>query len=101
MAARLALFVFFSFITVNARAEYRVFELAIENEAGQTRTVLSTLDDLQYATYHPIKTSEKITIQDSWMCWKRSDVSQDVLQRLCPNPRGPASASPSPTSSAK
>jgi hypothetical protein len=104
MAARLILFFATSFMTLNVRAEYRVFELSIENEAGQARTVLSTLDDLQYPSYYPIKKTEKVTIQDSWMCWKRSDHSQDPAQRFCPNPRGPASATAptaSPTTSPK
>ena len=100
MAARLAVFLVVSFITVNVRAEYRVFELSIENESGQARTVLSTLDDIQYPTYYPVKKSEKITIQDSWMCWTRSDHSQDPAQRYCSNPRSPANAA-SPTSSSE
>lgn len=100
MAARLALFLVFSFITVNVKAEYRVFELNIENENGQSRTVLSTLDDIQYPSYHHLRKGEKVTIQDSWMCWKRSDHSQDPAQRYCPNPRDPASV-PGPTSSPK
>jgi hypothetical protein len=101
MAARLALFVLFSFATVNVRAEYRVYELVIENENGQGRTVLSTLDDLQYSTYNPVKKNETIKLQDSWMCWERNDLSQDVLQKYCPNPRAPASAPAGPKSSAK
>ncbi|MES2964898.1 MAG: hypothetical protein V4760_13485 [Bdellovibrionota bacterium] len=101
MAARLVCFLVVSFITLNVRAEYRVFELSIENESGQARTVLSTLDDIQYPSYFPVKKTDKVTIQDSWMCWKRSDVSQDPAQRYCPNPRGPASAPTGPKPGAK
>lgn len=77
----------------NAEAEYRVFQLAIQDTVtGQTRVVTSTLDDIQYPEYNPIKKTETIAINDTWMCWKRSDHSQDPAQKYCPNPRGPASA---------
>ena len=98
MAARLSVFLICFFVTVKVKAEYRVFTLEIENETGQTRTVTSTLDDIQYPSYYPLRKGEKVKIQDSWMCYRRSDSSQDLAQRYCPNPRAPASA---PTASPK
>jgi hypothetical protein len=86
-------------LSATASAEYRVFELTITSESGQTRTVQSTLDHLQYSSYHPVKKDEKVEIAATWMCWTRSDVSQDPAQRYCPNPhpggaRAPASTAP-------
>lgn len=70
-------------ISEGAWAEYRVFDLEITNtETGQTRNVLSTLDDIQYPGYYPLRAQETIRISDTWMCWKRSD----HFQRYCPNP---------------
>ena len=72
-----------------ARADYRVFILQISDAStGQTRTVTTTLDDLQYATYYPVHPNERVSIQTHWKCrnW-RSDLSQDPEQRYCPNPR--------------
>ena len=90
--ARLLIRSFFTLIplllVVQARGEYRAYQLAIVDKAsGQKRTVISILDDQQYATYHPIRSSEKITLEDHWRCKKRSDISQDPLQLICPNPR--------------
>ncbi len=69
-----------------AYAEYRVYLLAITDPAlNQTRTVLSTLDDIQYPGYYHLKKSESIVIQDTWMCWGR----QGDFKKLCPNPKDP------------
>jgi hypothetical protein len=84
----------FSF-AIPANAEHRVFTLTITNTTtGQSRNVTSTLDDIQYPSYHPISKDETIAIADSWMCWERSDISQDITQKLCPSPRAPASTAP-------
>lgn len=73
--------------TCTARAEYRVFSLAItDTQTGETRKVVSNLDDIQYPTYHSLLPREKIVIEDSWMCWRRSD----NFQSYCRNPRAPA-----------
>ncbi|MCB0392180.1 MAG: hypothetical protein KDD58_12890 [Bdellovibrionales bacterium] len=64
-------------------AEYRAYELVIENiEDGSQRKVITTLDHLQYSTYYPIKNIEKISYVKSWMCWGTSDYEQDI----CPAP---------------
>ena len=79
------------FAVIEARAEYRVFQLVITDQTtGKARTVISNLDDLQYTQYHYVKSTESIAVQDTWMCWRRSD----NYQPYCPNPRGPASAAP-------
>lgn len=79
---------------VTARAEYRVYVLKIEDSTtGQSRAVTTTLDDLQYPGYYPVRASETVSIAETWMCrYTRSDFSQDVEQKYCPNPRAPASA---------
>ena len=64
-------------------AEYRAYELVIENtEEGKQRKVITTLDHLQYATYYPVKQNEKVSYVKSWMCWGTSDYEQDI----CPAP---------------
>lgn len=73
---------------LKARAEYRAYQLSIvDSTSGQKRTVISTLDDQQYPTYHPIRSSERVVLEDHWRCTKRTDISQDPLQKICPNPR--------------
>jgi hypothetical protein len=75
--------VVFGFAAREARAETRIYELLItDTENGKTRVVTSTLDNYQYPGYHHVKPTETVEIQDSWMCWKRSD----HYQRFCPRP---------------
>lgn len=80
-----ALFALCGFIfSFTSRAEYRVFELVISDQtAGASRTVTSTLDDIQYPGYYPLKTNETIAIRETWMCWGR----QGEHVKPCPNPR--------------
>jgi hypothetical protein len=74
-------------VASEVRAETRVYELLItDTENGNTRVVTSTLDNYQYPGYHHVKPTEIVEIQDSWMCWKRSD----HYQRHCPKPDRPA-----------
>lgn len=80
-----------------ARAEYRVFQLVItDTQSTTTRTVIDTLDDIQYRGYHPLRQFEAIAIQDSWMCW--GGHGEGV--KPCPNPRPQPEAAPSASSSA-
>lgn len=86
------LFMAFSLLSVTVRAEYRAYQLAIEDQTtGQKRSVITTLDHMQYAEYHPIRSTETVVIEDHWMCRNRTDISQDPYQRICPNPRAPSS----------
>lgn len=92
---RLVLFfntIVFAFCNI-ARAEYRVFELVIRDPlTNQSRTVISTLDDIQYPEYYHLNPNEQIQIQATWMCWKRSD----YFQKPCPNPRALPPPQPAP-----
>ncbi|MEQ1665435.1 MAG: hypothetical protein ABL927_08685 [Bdellovibrionales bacterium] len=55
------------------QAEYRAFELKIENAQGNSsRTVLTILDHLQYPRYYPLAKDEIIAIIDTWMCYENS-----------------------------
>lgn len=64
-------------------AEYRAYELIIENEEkGTQRRVVTTLDHIQYPSYYPIQQKEKVLLAKSWMCWGASDYHQDI----CPAP---------------
>ncbi len=75
-------------MSLSAKAEYRVFILKIEDKAtGQSRSVTTTLDHLQYSGYYPVRTTEAVSIQETWMCRNRSDRSQDIEQKFCPNPK--------------
>lgn len=66
-----------------AQAEFRVFRLKVVNsETGTEREVVSRLDELQYAGYFPIKRSESVSIEQTWMCYERNDYAGT----LCPAP---------------
>lgn len=66
----------------SARAEYRAFELVIQNSVtGQERIVLSSLDPDQYRGYHPLDPNETISYRDTWMC--RGNTAE---KRTCPKP---------------
>jgi hypothetical protein len=57
----------------SSQAEYRAFELKVENAQGNSsRTVLTILDHLQYPRYYPLAKDEIISIVDSWMCYENS-----------------------------
>ncbi|MCB0350932.1 MAG: hypothetical protein KDD38_07100 [Bdellovibrionales bacterium] len=63
------------FLTVaaspKASAEYRAFELTItDTDKNKERTVISTLDHLQYPRYYPLMKNEIIAYTDSWMCYE-------------------------------
>lgn len=82
-----------------ARAEYRVFRLAIVDEKSKAkREVVTTLDNVQYPGYYHVRPTELVEITETWMCWERSDHSQDPAQTYCASPnetsRRPASTSP-------
>lgn len=80
----LRIFILFSLIPIpSSLAEYRAYQLLIKNtETGTERSVVSTLDHLQYPTYHPLNSQETISYVTSWMCWGTSDHHQDI----CPAP---------------
>ena len=81
---KFALIVWPIMLTSPAFAEYRAFELVISNQTGgQGRVVVTTLDDIQYAGYHHVRKDETVAIQDTWMCWRRSDGPAAI----CPNPK--------------
>ena len=50
------------------RAEYRAFELLISSPTGGDRTIITTLDHLQYSGYHALSPEEGISYVRSWMC---------------------------------
>jgi hypothetical protein len=67
-----------------AHAEYRVFELVIQNTADKSeRIVTSSLDPLQYPGYYDLRQGEIAMYRTTWMCW--GDTSQ--LTKYCPNPK--------------
>ncbi len=78
---------------VPAHAEYRAYELSIENlDTGTTRTVTSTLDHIQYARYYHVYSNEVVYYVDSWMCWDNTG-----QRPICAKPEpGPAPTVPTP-----
>ena len=79
-----------------AQAEYRAFLLTVTNtQTSLTRTVVSTLDDIQYPGYFPLRTYETIAITETWMCRGR----QGEGVRPCTNPRASSPAPNPPPSS--
>lgn len=90
IALTLAVFVFPDLVL----GEYRAYELRITNTAtGVTRTVASTLDNLQYPTYHPLQASEIIEYVDSWMCYGNTS----NFRAICPKPDPLAQSVTTPT----
>jgi hypothetical protein len=86
LAAALSCAVF----TPQAKAEYRVFKVVINDKAsGTSRTVISNLDHLQYPGYFPLRKTETIELQATWMCWG----STADFKAYCPQPPPPAAAS--------
>jgi hypothetical protein len=76
---------------VLSRAEFRAFRLKIVNsETGMERIVTTRFDDLQYADYHPIQRSERISIDQTWMCYERNDYTGII----CSPPSKPKDNSP-------
>lgn len=72
---------------VLAFAEYRVFQLQIDNvETGKTRQVQSTLDHLQYSRLYPLEKNEVITYVDSWMCWENTNNFRPACTRQALDP---------------
>ena len=60
-------------------AEYRAFELLIEDtQTGAQRTVVSTMDHLQYSTYYPLNKNETVRYVRSWMYWGTTDYHQSI-----------------------
>lgn len=85
MAIRYVLLLFCALLPLtSAKAEYRAFRLAIKNATtGTGRTVVSTLDNEQYRQYHPLPKDDVVTIESTWMCWRRSEGEHPI----CPDPR--------------
>jgi hypothetical protein len=68
----------------NAHAEYRVFELVIQNPTTKSeRIVISSLDPFQYPGYYDLRQGEIVMYRNTWMCW--GDTSQN--KRYCTNPK--------------
>ena len=73
-----------------ANAELRAFRLKITDTAtGTERIVISRLDDLQYRQYFAVKSSEQISIDQTWMCYQRSDFAGTLCN--APEKSGPVS----------
>ena len=70
-----------------ANAEYRAFRLVIVDALnGSSRTVITTLDPLQYGQYHYLKSTERAQIDATWMCRERSE----NFKPICAGPeKGP------------
>lgn len=72
-------------IQFEAHAEYRAFELVIQDRAtGQERTVISTLDPNLYRTYYPVQLTEVVRYRATWRC--RGNTSN--FQPICAKPEG-------------
>ncbi len=96
-------FFLFSFVmslltTTIVHAEYRVFLLKLskpnpdKTQPTLERTLLSTLDPVQYRGYYPVEPDEQIEYIDTWRCTGRTGDFQDY----CPKPTTADTASPSP-----
>lgn len=76
------------FFISTAQAEYRVFELVIQNtQTKAERIVISNLDPLQYPGYYDLSPTEIVMYRDTWMCW--GDTSYQKAYCPKPTPRAP------------
>ena len=91
----------------SARAEYRAFRLVITDPLnGSSRSVVTTLDPLQYGQYHYLKSTERAQIEATWMCRDRSENFKAICSapkerpekgpEKGPDSRLPASSLPAP-----
>jgi hypothetical protein len=72
-------------------AEYRVFELVIQNQNDKSeRIVTSNLDPFQYPGYYDLRQGEIVMYRDTWMCWQDSD----HFKKFCPKPLAKSKPSP-------
>lgn len=70
-------------IPTAAQAELRAFRLKITNATtGTERLVTTRFDHIQYGMYHRVSKDEVVIIDQTWMCYQRSD----FLNSLCPAP---------------
>ena len=64
-------------IHLSAFAEYRTYELEIQNpETGQARSVTSTYDNYQYPQIYPVNPGEIVVYKTSWMCWENTSLRE-------------------------
>jgi hypothetical protein len=78
---------------IQSRAEYRAYELRIEDtEKSKSRTVLTVLDHLQYPQYYPLNKGETIAYVDSWMCFE----NMSFFRKICAKPDRRASSTVGP-----
>lgn len=73
-----------SAFAATASAEYRVFQLRIENtKTKELRLVESTLDPIQYPYYNTVSADERISYTETWRCFGRTG----DFTPFCPNPK--------------
>lgn len=69
-----------------AKAEYRVFELVIQNQnTNSERTITSSLDPLQYPGYYDLSPGEIVLYRDTWMCWGDTSYNKSYCKKPEPN----------------
>ena len=62
------------FVPLVAQAELRAFRLKITDKAsGTERQVITRFDHVQYGMYRRVKETEVVAIDQTWMCYDRSD----------------------------
>ena len=85
--------IYLPLITQQTPAEYRVFNLQLQNEDGKVmREFSSTLDPLQYVGYHPVPKGMRVLYTHSWLCPGYTG----HMKALCPDPnKSPAQSAPS------
>jgi hypothetical protein len=88
---------FIALISLQAHAEYRVYQLGIKSSptAKQEKVVTSTLDHLQYLDYYKIEPQEQVRLIDHWMCRGRTDHFKSHCSK--PKPPSPTSNQADPT----
>ncbi|OFZ16002.1 MAG: hypothetical protein A2Z20_03325 [Bdellovibrionales bacterium RBG_16_40_8] len=79
---QLLVFVFIIILVIKSQAEYRAFELKIEDaQTGKFQTVFSNLDHLQYSRYYVLAKNESISYVDSWMCYENMSGFKSVCRK--------------------
>ena len=93
----------FFFLTLGSlllRAEYRVYNLKIQNAKAKTsREIESTLDPSQYANLYPLEPGEQISYSKTWRCRGRTDFFKPHCVKSSPPTQLPRSPATSPATS--
>lgn len=82
-------------VPLEAKAELRAFRLTITDTAsGSERKVVTRFDHVQYGMYFQVRKNEVVAIDQTWMCYDRSDFSNSLCAAPPQSPAPDTSGGP-------